>query len=127
MTERGRSGNPWWIAYETVAMVIGLGSLALICLGWLPFALLLQPLLPQRWAQPIGRGFITRGFRFYLRLLEIFCACRFDLQVRDVLLLAGKGHEDYQEIAGVKLPFSDLEQGRLALQAWRLRQTKEQA
>lgn len=43
------------------------------------------------------------------------------------LLLAGKGHEDYQEIAGVKLPFSDLEQGRLALQAWRLRQTKEQA
>lgn len=44
-----------------------------------------------------------------------------------VLLLAGKGHEDYQEIAGVKLPFSDLEQGRLALQAWRLRQTKEQA
>ena len=25
----------------------------------------------------------------------------------DVVLLAGKGHEDYQEIAGVKLPFSD--------------------
>ncbi len=46
---------------------------------------------------------------------------------RDVLLLAGKGHEDYQEIAAVKLPFSDLEQGRLALQAWCLRQTKEQA
>lgn len=55
-----------------------------------------------------------------------------DLDVQNVLgdvdqLLAGKGHEDYQEIAGVKLPFSDLEQGRLALQAWRLRQTKEQA
>lgn len=42
-------------------------------------------------------------------------------------MVRGKGHEDYQEIAGVKLPFSDLEQGRLALQAWRLRQTKEQA
>ena len=25
----------------------------------------------------------------------------------DVVLLAGKGHEDYQEIAGVKHPFSD--------------------
>lgn len=25
----------------------------------------------------------------------------------DVILLAGKGHEDYQEVAGVKLPFSD--------------------
>ncbi len=27
----------------------------------------------------------------------------------DIVLLAGKGHEDYQEINGVKLPFSDLE------------------
>jgi UDP-N-acetylmuramoyl-L-alanyl-D-glutamate--2,6-diaminopimelate ligase len=25
----------------------------------------------------------------------------------DVLLVAGKGHEDYQEIAGERLPFSD--------------------
>ncbi|MEN9544876.1 MAG: hypothetical protein RLZZ598_1709, partial [Pseudomonadota bacterium] len=27
---------------------------------------------------------------------------------RDVVLIAGKGHEDYQEIDGVKLPFSDV-------------------
>ena len=40
---------------------------------------------------------------------------------RDVVLLAGKGHEDYQEIAGVKQPFSDLEHGRRALLAWRER------
>ncbi len=33
----------------------------------------------------------------------------------DVVLLAGKGHEDYQEVAGVKLPFSDLEEARVAL------------
>jgi UDP-N-acetylmuramoyl-L-alanyl-D-glutamate--2,6-diaminopimelate ligase len=38
---------------------------------------------------------------------------------QDIVLLAGKGHEDYQEIAGVKRPFSDLEQGRSALLAWR--------
>jgi UDP-N-acetylmuramoyl-L-alanyl-D-glutamate--2,6-diaminopimelate ligase len=25
----------------------------------------------------------------------------------DVVLIAGKGHEDYQEIAGVRHPFSD--------------------
>ena len=25
----------------------------------------------------------------------------------DVVLIAGKGHEDYQEIGGVKNPFSD--------------------
>ncbi|MDP1653046.1 MAG: UDP-N-acetylmuramoyl-L-alanyl-D-glutamate--2,6-diaminopimelate ligase [Rhodocyclaceae bacterium] len=35
--------------------------------------------------------------------------------VRDVILLAGKGHEPYQEIAGVRLPFSDLEIAKSAL------------
>jgi UDP-N-acetylmuramoyl-L-alanyl-D-glutamate--2,6-diaminopimelate ligase len=30
-------------------------------------------------------------------------------QAGDVILLAGKGHENYQEIAGVKYPFSDIE------------------
>ena len=34
----------------------------------------------------------------------------------DVVLLAGKGHEDYQEIDGVRLPFSDLEVARRALE-----------
>ncbi len=33
----------------------------------------------------------------------------------DVILLAGKGHEPYQEIAGVRLPFSDLEAAKSAL------------
>ena len=33
----------------------------------------------------------------------------------DVILLAGKGHETYQEIAGIRTPFSDLEQAQLAL------------
>lgn len=37
----------------------------------------------------------------------------------DVILLAGKGHEPYQEIAGERYPFSDIEQARLALQQWR--------
>jgi UDP-N-acetylmuramoyl-L-alanyl-D-glutamate--2,6-diaminopimelate ligase len=33
----------------------------------------------------------------------------------DVILLAGKGHEDYQDVGGVKHPFSDLEQAAAAL------------
>lgn len=33
----------------------------------------------------------------------------------DVLLIAGKGHEDYQEVAGQRLPFSDLDHVRRAL------------
>jgi len=34
---------------------------------------------------------------------------------RDVVLVAGKGHEDYQEIAGVKQPFSDVVEAQAAL------------
>lgn len=36
----------------------------------------------------------------------------------DVLVLAGKGHEDYQEIMGVRQPFSDLDEAQKALAAW---------
>jgi UDP-N-acetylmuramoyl-L-alanyl-D-glutamate--2,6-diaminopimelate ligase len=36
----------------------------------------------------------------------------------DVVLIAGKGHEDYQEIAGERLPFSDVVVARKALEAW---------
>ncbi len=36
-------------------------------------------------------------------------------QAHDVVLLAGKGHERYQEIQGVKLPFSDREQAQAVL------------
>ena len=37
---------------------------------------------------------------------------------QDVVLLAGKGHENYQEINGVKLPFSDRDQAQALLNAW---------
>jgi UDP-N-acetylmuramoyl-L-alanyl-D-glutamate--2,6-diaminopimelate ligase len=43
---------------------------------------------------------------------------------RDVVLLAGKGHEDYQEIAGERLPFSDVEQVKQVLA--RLGQARQQ-
>jgi UDP-N-acetylmuramoyl-L-alanyl-D-glutamate--2,6-diaminopimelate ligase len=39
-------------------------------------------------------------------------------QAVDTVLIAGKGHEDYQEINGVKLPFSDSEVVRRALSVW---------
>jgi UDP-N-acetylmuramoyl-L-alanyl-D-glutamate--2,6-diaminopimelate ligase len=35
----------------------------------------------------------------------------------DVILLAGKGHEAYQEIKGKKMPFSDADHAALALAA----------
>ena len=36
---------------------------------------------------------------------------------RSVVLLAGKGHEDYQDVGGVKHPFSDIEVAQAGLQA----------
>jgi 1-acyl-sn-glycerol-3-phosphate acyltransferase len=85
MSERLRSRNPLWIAYEILAMLIGLGTLAAICLIWLPFAMLLQPLLPRRIGQPLGRAIISGGFRGYLFLLTLLCASRFDLSELDRL------------------------------------------
>jgi UDP-N-acetylmuramoyl-L-alanyl-D-glutamate--2,6-diaminopimelate ligase len=38
-----------------------------------------------------------------------------DASPRDVVVLAGKGHEDYQEIAGVRHPFSDVAEATQAL------------
>ena len=37
----------------------------------------------------------------------------------DVLVVAGKGHENYQEVRGERLPFSDVEQAESALRARR--------
>ena len=37
---------------------------------------------------------------------------------QDVILIAGKGHENYQEIKGLKIPFSDEKQALAALSLW---------
>ena len=36
----------------------------------------------------------------------------------DMVLIAGKGHENYQEIKGVKYPFSDVEIALQELKSW---------
>lgn len=41
---------------------------------------------------------------------------------QDSVLIAGKGHEEYQEINGVKLPFSDREVAEKALAVWSMLQ-----
>lgn len=37
----------------------------------------------------------------------------------DVIVLAGKGHETYQEVAGIRYPFADIEHARSAIEAWK--------
>ena len=42
-----------------------------------------------------------------------------EANVRDVVLLAGKGHESYQDDAHGRQPFSDLEQAQRALERYK--------
>ena len=51
------------------------------------------------------------------RQVAIFAAVS-QAQPGDVILLAGKGHETYQEIAGVRHPFNDREVASAALEDW---------
>jgi UDP-N-acetylmuramoyl-L-alanyl-D-glutamate--2,6-diaminopimelate ligase len=44
-----------------------------------------------------------------------------DAGAEDVVLIAGKGHEKYQEVAGRRLPFDDIEVAREALEARRVK------
>ncbi len=47
---------------------------------------------------------------------DVPSACGRDVRASNV---AGKGHETYQEIKGVKHPFSDAEVAQRALELWR--------
>lgn len=85
MTEARPAAGLLWRSYESIAMVLGLGALAIICLLWLPFALILKPILPRKHGQSLGRLAIRLGFRSYLAFLETLCACRFDLAELDRL------------------------------------------
>jgi UDP-N-acetylmuramoyl-L-alanyl-D-glutamate--2,6-diaminopimelate ligase len=44
-----------------------------------------------------------------------------DASANDAILIAGKGHENYQEIAGVRHPFSDVLEAQIALTEWGIR------
>ncbi|HWH83543.1 MAG TPA: UDP-N-acetylmuramoyl-L-alanyl-D-glutamate--2,6-diaminopimelate ligase [Burkholderiaceae bacterium] len=75
---------------------------------------------PRGGQEDLGRpGVFLVGSQEHVRVIEdrraaIAHAVR-RADARDVVLIAGKGHEDYQEIAGVKHPFSDLAEAARAL------------
>lgn len=83
-----RSDSLIWRLYEGLAMVLGLGALALLCVVWLPFAALLL-LLPARIGRPAARRVHSLAFRCYLAFLSAVCACQFDLAALDELQSQG--------------------------------------
>jgi UDP-N-acetylmuramoyl-L-alanyl-D-glutamate--2,6-diaminopimelate ligase len=71
---------------------------------------------PERILDDIARGTGGHAVRVVERAQAIRRAL-LEAEASDVVLIAGKGHEPYQEIAGRRLPFSDLEQAAAALAA----------
>jgi UDP-N-acetylmuramyl-tripeptide synthetase len=71
-------------------------------------------------AQGVMRGLAEAGFRRYHVELDRAKAIRSAVagaRWGDVVLIAGKGHEDYQEAGGVRTPFSDASEVEAALAA----------
>lgn len=71
--------------YEYVVLYIGLVTLGVVCLAWLPVAVILKFVLPERQGNIVGQYVIMLGFRIYLGLLRALGACRFDLTALDEL------------------------------------------
>jgi 1-acyl-sn-glycerol-3-phosphate acyltransferase len=76
-------------AWEHVCLWSGLGMLGLLCLVWLPFALVLGLVLPARIGKPFGRRTIMHAFRFYLAWLSLLGGFRFDIRALDALRDSG--------------------------------------
>jgi UDP-N-acetylmuramoyl-L-alanyl-D-glutamate--2,6-diaminopimelate ligase len=75
---------------------------------------------PEAIASEIVRGIRDTGNRRYAIELDrgtAIAAAVAEAAVGDVVLLAGKGHESYQERSGIRLPFLDAEHAARALAA----------
>jgi UDP-N-acetylmuramoyl-L-alanyl-D-glutamate--2,6-diaminopimelate ligase len=73
---------------------------------------------PQAIANAIARGVLDQGMRHWMFELDRACAIHEAIaaaDVGDVVLIAGKGHEAWQEVAGVRMPFADADVAAKAL------------
>ena len=70
---------------------------------------------PETIVAQIVAGMQREGVQVQLDRAQAIAQAIAQADVRDVVLLAGKGHEDYQEVQGVKYPFWDMEKALAAL------------
>lgn len=70
-------------AYLTI--YLGVPLLGILCLLWSVVALVARAVLPTRVATAFGRRGISSGFRFYVNVLRLFGAYRFDTRALDAL------------------------------------------
>ncbi|MES2908485.1 MAG: UDP-N-acetylmuramoyl-L-alanyl-D-glutamate--2,6-diaminopimelate ligase [Pseudomonadota bacterium] len=70
---------------------------------------------PESILQDIQQGLNGRAATIIVDRAEAIAHALKNAASDDVVLIAGKGHETYQEVMGVRYPFNDVEQVRLAL------------
>ena len=71
--------------------------------------------VPQTIVAQITAGMQLQGVHVVVDRAQAIAQAIAQAAPADVVLLAGKGHEDYQEIEGVKHPFSDMDKAQEAL------------
>jgi UDP-N-acetylmuramoyl-L-alanyl-D-glutamate--2,6-diaminopimelate ligase len=74
---------------------------------------------PQSIIEDIVAGFASGAHRVIEDRNKAITTAVMEAQPGDTILLAGKGHENYQEVAGLRLPFSDVLVAQAALQSRR--------
>jgi len=72
---------------------------------------------PEAIVAEIRRGFRSNGYEVVIDRREAIYRAISLAQPRDIVLIAGKGHETYQEFADHTVPFDDLAIARLAVEA----------
>lgn len=70
---------------------------------------------PQLIVDDIVEGFEHDHYQVILDRKQAITAAINQSSVNDIIIIAGKGHEDYQQIGDKKFPFSDQQVARLAL------------
>ncbi len=80
---------------------------------------------PAAIAAQVEPGLAGRPYRVQLDRRAAIEQAVLEAQPGDCVLVAGKGHEPYQEVAGVRLPFDDRDEARRALGERRARGGKK--
>jgi UDP-N-acetylmuramoyl-L-alanyl-D-glutamate--2,6-diaminopimelate ligase len=76
---------------------------------------------PSEIASAVSRGVRETGNRRWgieLDRANAIAGAIAEAKAADVVLLAGKGHETYQEREGMRIPFSDVDEAERALSSW---------
>lgn len=71
--------------YDHLVIYLGVIWLGVLCTVWTPFALVINPLLPARYARALGRFVTMVGFRIYLASLSLSRRFSFDMTALDAL------------------------------------------